>query len=134
MIRKIYVFGGNDCDISYNDVFVLPTTVHVPESTLVQDLLKILTLGYFSDVVFLVEGQKVPANKCILATRCEYFEKMLNAGMKEAKEGVITLPDIKLATFKGKSHFNHQAMLNYIYTDSIDLNPDLATELLIAST
>lgn len=39
---NIYIFGGNDCDISYNDVYYLPTGVHVPDPSLLSDFLKIL--------------------------------------------------------------------------------------------
>ncbi|XP_022902316.1 BTB/POZ domain-containing protein 9 [Onthophagus taurus] len=62
----------------------------------------------YSDIVLVVEGQKLYAHKMILAARSEYFRALLYGGMKESSQSVITLADAPLKAFK--------ILLKYIYS------------------
>ncbi|KAL3287749.1 hypothetical protein HHI36_002213 [Cryptolaemus montrouzieri] len=62
----------------------------------------------YSDVVFIVEGQKLHAHKVILASRSEYFRALLYGGLKETNQSEIVLNDAPLKAFK--------ILLKYIYT------------------
>lgn len=67
----------------------------------------------YSDVTFIVEGQRRPAHKVILAARSEYFRAMLYGGMAEANQSEIHLC-IPLKAF--------EALLKYIYSGRISLS------------
>eukprot|EP00929_Paragymnodinium_shiwhaense_P042678 TRINITY_DN22048_c0_g3_i1.p1 TRINITY_DN22048_c0_g3~~TRINITY_DN22048_c0_g3_i1.p1 ORF type:complete len:185 (-),score=15.24 TRINITY_DN22048_c0_g3_i1:251-757(-) len=79
----------------------------------------------FSDVVFIVEGQKVHAHRAFLAARCDHFRAMFSCGMRETHETEITLEDI--------SHSIFLALLEFLYTDTIDVSPSEAIELYTAA-
>lgn len=54
---KLYIFGGNDCDMSFNNVYALRIHIYVSPSSLKNDLKNLLHDSNFSDVTFLVEDQ-----------------------------------------------------------------------------
>ncbi|EYC07262.1 hypothetical protein Y032_0071g557 [Ancylostoma ceylanicum] len=54
----------------------------------------------FSDVVFVVDGEKFPAHKVLLAARSEYFRAMLYGGLKESDEGEIVLEETNVFAFR----------------------------------
>uniref|UniRef100_A0A182LWK1 BTB/POZ domain-containing protein 9 n=1 Tax=Anopheles culicifacies TaxID=139723 RepID=A0A182LWK1_9DIPT len=66
----------------------------------------------YSDVTFIVENQRIPAHRVILAARSEYFRALLYGGMQETKQDEITL-HIPLMAFK--------SLLKYIYSGSMSL-------------
>ena len=70
----------------------------------------------FSDIVFEVEGEEIPAHKAILAYRCDYFMKMFTSnwrlhnfgwlnsligGMSESHSAKVSIPNMKSHIFKG---------------------------------
>lgn len=67
----------------------------------------------FSDVTFVVDGEKFPAHKVLLAARSEYFRAMLYGGMKESDEGEIVLEETNVFAFR--------ILLRYIYTAKLTL-------------
>lgn len=76
---------------------------------LFSDNLSTLCLSHeYSDIVLVVEGQKLHAHKVILAARSEYFRALLYGGLKETNQSEILLPDVPLKAFKN--------LLKYIYT------------------
>eukprot|EP01111_Echinosteliopsis_oligospora_P010523 TRINITY_DN3293_c0_g1_i6.p1 TRINITY_DN3293_c0_g1~~TRINITY_DN3293_c0_g1_i6.p1 ORF type:complete len:855 (-),score=268.42 TRINITY_DN3293_c0_g1_i6:63-2627(-) len=81
----------------------------------------------FSDVTFVVEGRQVKAHKIIMISRSEYFKKMLCGTMLEGVQvhPIIPLSDISF------DHFSH--LLEYIYTNEIQLNTDNVVSLLGAA-
>lgn len=97
-----------------SDITVLPTSYQ-------GDFKYLYSQQVFSDVTFIVEGQKVTAHKCVLAARCEKFRAMLQNSFKEGQQNEISL-DCKLAPF--------QAMLEYLYTDNIPADCDLLFDVL----
>ena len=78
---------------------------------------KNLCVKEFTDVVFIVDGERVPAHKLILASQSEYFRAMLYGEMKEASQEDIPLPDIPLASFK--------TVLQYAYTGTLEIEDQL---------
>lgn len=72
----------------------------------------------YADVVFLVDEQRLPAHRIILAARSDYFRAMLYGGLCESTQSVIAL-NIPLQAFR--------TLLRYIYAGHIDLGP-LAVE------
>ncbi|XP_041450087.1 BTB/POZ domain-containing protein 9-like [Drosophila obscura] len=75
----------------------------------------------YSDVEFLVEEQRLPAHRNILAARSEYFRAMLYGDMAESKEREIRL-EVPVETFK--------MIMRYIYTGTLPLST-LAVEGII---
>uniref|UniRef100_A0A914GXA8 BTB domain-containing protein n=1 Tax=Globodera rostochiensis TaxID=31243 RepID=A0A914GXA8_GLORO len=67
----------------------------------------------FSDLVLIVDGQRFPVHRVILATRSSYFKAMLYGGMRESSEKEVTLFDTPVQAF--------QAVLKYIYTGKLQL-------------
>ncbi|EDW30283.1 GL17906 [Drosophila persimilis] len=67
----------------------------------------------YSDVEFLVEEQRLPAHRNILAVRSEYFRAMLYGDMAESKQREIRL-NVPVDAFK--------KILGYIYTGTLPLS------------
>lgn len=66
--------------------------MQVPEPTILKDMVQMLETGTFADVTFVLGGDyKFKAHKCILASRCNFFSNMFNAGMRESQESIITV-------------------------------------------
>lgn len=126
----LYVYGGNDSENSFQDLWALQIGIQVPEPKLHNDMRGMLESGLHADVTFVLEGgQKMKAHKCIIASRCEVFSNMFLHSMKEQQEAVITVQDVTSQTFK--------YLLEYIYTDQLNPQslevPDQVIELLIAA-
>lgn len=66
----------------------------------------------YSDVTFIIEDQKLPAHRVILAARSEYFRAMLYGGLSESTQSEIHLK-IPLKAFK--------ILLKYIYSGNMSL-------------
>ena len=66
-----------------------------------------------SDVVFVIERQRISAHRTILAAQSQYFESLLFGSMKEAKAGDVVLRDVSPASF--------ELLLQYAYTGCIEL-------------
>jgi len=75
----------------------------------------------YSDIAFLIDGQKFPAHKIVLATRCKHFNNIFTSGMKEAHSDVIEVTDMKIHTFK--------ALIGFIYKNEVELTEKIALEL-----
>lgn len=96
---QLYVFGGNDCELSFNDIWMLYIGVQVPQPSLPRDMLCMLESGEFSDVTFVIGESRIRGHRCILANRSNFFKNMFTVGMRETEESVITVQDISLSTF-----------------------------------
>lgn len=126
--RKIYVFGGS-CGSEYlNDFFTLdtdpPPLVNVSEPTSLQLFEQTLCSFYnndeFSDVTFVVEGQKIFGHKIVLSVVSDFFRAMFTTGFKESETGAeIEIPNCSFRAFV--------AMMEYIYTGKT-LNIDLSSD------
>lgn len=83
----------------------------------------------FSDVIFEVEGKKVPAHRNILVTRSEYFRAMLSehSAFRESKTPIgspIYVGDITYEIFTQVLHFiytGHVDLTNFPYYVAVEL-------------
>jgi len=125
--RKIYVFGGS-CGSDYlNDFFVLDTDprpkARVSEPASLQLIERRLRHFFndeeFSDVTFVVQGQRVYGHKMVLSIVSDCFRAMFTTGFRESEAMEIEIPDCSHAAFL--------SVMEYIYTGlipRIDLSQD----------
>lgn len=117
--RKIYIFGGS-CGSDYlNDFYTLdtdpPPNALVTEATSLQLFER--RLGHFfndeefSDVTFLVQGQRVYGHKMVLSIVSDCFRAMFTTGFRESEAMEIEIPDCGHAAFL--------AVMEYIYTGAL---------------
>jgi hypothetical protein len=95
-----------------------------PPSTIIEDLRKNVNSALLSDITFIVEGIPVYAHK-ILLLRCTYFHAMLTGEMMESRASEIILPGVKHEVFL--------ALLEYLYTDELDIQLELAMDMFQAA-
>lgn len=114
--RRIFIFGGS-CGSDYlNDFFILdsdpPPHAGVSEPTSLQLLERRLRHFFndedFSDVTFVVQGQKVYGHKMVLSIVSDCFRAMFTTGFRESQEMEIEIPDCSFEAF--------YAVMEYIYT------------------
>lgn len=114
--RKIFVFGGS-CGSDYlSDQYVLdtdpPPQARVTEPTSLQLVERRLRHFFndeeFSDVTFIVQGQKVYGHKMVLSIVSDCFRAMFTSGFRESDSMEIDIPDCSYEAFL--------ATLLYIYT------------------
>ncbi|XP_047504600.1 BTB/POZ domain-containing protein 9 isoform X1 [Pieris napi] len=67
----------------------------------------------YSDVTLIVEGQRIPAHKVILAASSDYFRALLYGGMRESSQSEVEL-QAPLQAFK--------ALLRYVYSGHMGLS------------
>ena len=67
--------------------------------------------------MFVVDGERVPAHKLVLASQSEFFRVMLYGEMKEASQEEVVLSDVPLVPFK--------TLLQYAYTGVMQLEEPL---------
>ncbi len=84
----------------------------------------------FSDITFIVDGERVQAHRAIIISRSAYFRRMFLGGMREASEcekagAEITILDTRAATFR--------TVIKFIYTGMCNVHHDNALELLHAA-
>jgi len=124
----LYIFGGYDGQQRLNDFWqfklAVEASIDVPGSSLVSDLRSFLDDQKLSDVTFVVEGKEVYAHK-LLCMRCSYFRAMFEGQMREAQQKTIKIP--------GVSHRVFKALLEYLYTDEVDISLEFAMELFVAA-
>ena len=65
----------------------------------------------FSDIDFIVNGQRIPAHKAVLAAQSLYFECMLYGNMKESAMSEITLEDVPVSAFRKVLQFAYTGTL-----------------------
>ena len=100
-------------------------TCDIPPSTLMTDLRGFVDNKLLSDITFVVEGRPICAHK-VLCMRCAYFKAMLVTGeMKESRAREVEIPHVKHSIF--------MKLLEYLYTDSIDIPLDMAMDLFEAA-
>ncbi|XP_070494278.1 speckle-type POZ protein B-like [Chironomus tepperi] len=90
------------------------------------DMHRLLFQESFSDFHFIVDKEKIPVSKCILAARSPVFERMFYSDFKEKTQNqqIIKAPFLKPA-FK--------ELIRYIYTDEVSDLSKYVFDLLYAS-
>jgi len=86
------------------------------------EMKKLLFSKENSDIIFDVEGHKIPAHRSLLSVRSNYFHKIFNNEALESQMTTIKIPNIKVDTFK--------AILEFLYYNEPTLNDDLARDLI----
>lgn len=80
-----------------------------------------------SDVVFIVKGKRLYANKVVLSTRCDVMTRMFSGNFKESKS---ELTEIEIPNFTTESFL---LFLEYLYSDHVNFeNADVFEVLKIA--
>jgi len=96
--------------IEFEYEVTLTPALDVPghHSLLRKDYAELLASGQLADVTFLVQDQKIPAHKAVLAARCSSFRRMFATHMIEQEDsGVVNVGDVRPEII--------QAMLKYVY-------------------
>ncbi|XP_031101251.1 ARM REPEAT PROTEIN INTERACTING WITH ABF2-like [Ipomoea triloba] len=78
-----------------------------------------------SDVTFLVEGKRFYAHRICLLASSDAFRAMFDGGYRERDAKDIEIPNIKWDVF--------ELMMRYVYTGSVNVNLEIAQDLLRAS-
>lgn len=126
--KRVFVVGGRYWDVAeddyifLNDIQILHTE---PPSTLALDWGKFIDNPHLSDIIIVAEGREVHAHRVVLAARCQYFRGMFESGMREVGQHTVTLDNISYTVL--------MAMLEHLYTDTINLTPELALPLFAAA-
>ena len=66
----------------------------------------------FSDVVMVVEGERFPGHRVVLAAHSQYFYTMFTCGMTETRNQEIPIHGLSAPVFR--------IVLNYIYRGRVD--------------
>jgi len=126
--NSLFIFGGYDGQQRLNDFwqFKLATEVNIdiPGSSFTSDLRGFLNEQKLSDVTFFVEGKPVYAHK-LLCVRCSYFRAMFEGQMREAQQKTITINNVSYRVFL--------ALLEYLYTDEVEISLEIAMDLFVAA-
>ena len=61
--------------------------------------------------VLQVEDEELPAHRIILTARSPVFRALLNSEMREGKEGVVNIGDVRAPVFR--------TLLHFVYTDML---------------
>ncbi|KAM0926532.1 hypothetical protein ACQ4PT_003574 [Festuca glaucescens] len=91
--------------------------VPVPESNMHKHFASMLKDGEGVDVTFSVGDQLFSAHRCVLAARSSVFKAELFGQMKETTMKCVEIDDMEPAIF--------EALLHFIYTDSLPSNSEL---------
>ncbi|KAK2648303.1 hypothetical protein Ddye_015792 [Dipteronia dyeriana] len=78
-----------------------------------------------SDVTFLVEGKRFYAHRICLLASSDAFRAMFDGGYREKDAKDVEIPNIRWDVF--------ELMMRFIYTGSVDVNTEIAPDLLRAA-
>jgi len=90
---------------------IISRPVIVPTNTLLDDVWSLFRTGLHSDVRIRVDGTDIHVHKNILATRSPVFRAMFAHSMRESRESLIEIQDIKKEIVC--------LLLEYVYTGDI---------------
>lgn len=78
-----------------------------------------------SDVTFMVDGKEFHAHRIALCASSDAFQAMFSSGYREKDASNIEIPNISWTVF--------EAMMKCIYTGNVDVNAEIAEDLLMAA-
>ena len=119
LLKSLYMTNSGSFTIACGIKVIQKDPLDVPPSDIGSHLGRLLldcTDGG-SDVSFVVDGEKFPAHRAVLAARSPVFKAQLLGSMADANMPSITLHDITPATFK--------VMLCFMYTDACPADAEL---------
>lgn len=122
---SMYFFGGYSGSERLNDFIrfdfaVYDLSFEVPPSSIISDFRALVNDETLSDITFIVEGQPVYAHKLMLL-RSSYFRALFLGAMRESTQSTIPIEQVSYPIFL--------AVLEYLYTDNIDIPLESAMEL-----
>lgn len=101
----------------------VPLPRNLLQSTFAYDMQAIWAGSTLSDVVFMVDKERISAHRVILVGRSEYFAKLLTSNFKEGNTScIVDIKDTSAAAFK--------AVLHYLYTDTLSFSEDVIIEVM----
>ncbi|XP_050425985.1 BTB/POZ domain-containing protein 9-like [Adelges cooleyi] len=68
----------------------------------------------YTDVFLVVDGERLPAHRSVLASRSDYFRALLYNGLKETDDSEVKISEVSVTSFK--------ILLQYIYTGRMNLS------------
>jgi len=101
--------------------------VNLPPPQLSRDLRNMVNNAQCSDIVLRagIDGKAVYAHRMLLIARCAVFRAMLTGGMRETDSAEITL--------QGLDEEVLLQLLEFIYTDTVEVRPSSALALMVAA-
>ena len=106
------------------DFAVYDLSFDIPPSSIISDFRELINNETLSDVTFLVEDQPVYAHKLMLM-RSAYFKALILGEMRESRLSTIRIEQV--------SHHIFLTILEYLYTDHVQIPFDCAMELFEAA-
>lgn len=94
-------------------------------SSFVNEMKKLVNNEEFSDVIFQVEDQPIYAHRAVLVQRSAHFSAMFRSGMREATERKVVIQGVSFSVFL--------LLMEYIYTDSVEIDPEHAIGLFVVA-
>lgn len=114
------------CKLS-NKAMILSPVDAAPPSPISQVYLgeQYVNSATLSDVTFLVQGKRFFAHRICLLASSDAFHAMFDGGYRERDARDIEIPNIRWEVF--------ELMMRFIYTGSVEIDPDIAQDLLRAA-
>mmetsp|Transcript_14260 Transcript_14260/g.29183 ORF Transcript_14260/g.29183 Transcript_14260/m.29183 type:complete len:342 (-) Transcript_14260:1114-2139(-) len=116
---SVFVFGGTDRlkTVCYGDLAELRgirdfERLSMDNCLMCSNMDTLLNKELFADVVFVVEGKRIFAHRCILFCRSDYFRRMFNIDMREQTQSVIEIKDVSYSVLL--------LVLEFLYTGKVD--------------
>ena len=81
---------------------------------------KLVEAEELADVVLVVEGERFPAHRAVLAARSEYFRGLFKSGMQEGGRREMAYEDVSAGAFR--------VLLRYLYTGEVPAGDEDAGE------
>jgi N-acetylneuraminic acid mutarotase len=130
--HSLIIHGGVDRskELYYDDIWELEGIEGSPllrQCDSCEALCNLVNSEKFADVDLLVDGRRIPAHRCILYSKSDYFRRLLESDMKESFQTSIEIKGIGYSTFL--------EILFYIYTGrpALDMKYEELIDLLVAS-
>ena len=83
------------------------------------------TSAKYCDITLVVDNHKYPAHKCVLGLLSPFFDKMFSTEMKEKRTGEAVINGVSKVVF--------ESILDFIYTNCIELNMENVFEVIEAA-
>lgn len=97
---------------------------HHPQEV-IESLNKLRLHEQLCDVVILVEGERFPAHRVVLAANTPYFEAMFSSNLEESRQKTVTIKEVKSEAVR--------EIIDYCYTSTVHIDNSNVEGLLSAS-
>lgn len=84
---------------------------------------RMLEVGGYEDISFIIHGQRFSAHRCVLAARCRYFADLFTSKWEDRSEIWLKNKLISPHAFK--------SLLQFLYTARLDVHIDLVDDVLL---